>query len=213
MLRLIDCGTVPAPAVSPFPSAPVERDRLETPERARCSDGTPEILTRRLRLRPFLPADHESLSAIMARPETFEFSDRCPMNSAESWARLLRHAGHWALFGFGMFAVEERDSGALVGEIGFADFRRGFGSEYDGLPEAAWTIAPAYWGLGYAREAALAAHRWIDTQKLGSSTVCMIFTGNLRSLRVAVKLGYRPFRQLSHNGNSAVLFRRLRGAI
>ena len=213
MLRLLDRGTVPAPAVSPFPSAPVERDRLEIPGRARCPDGTPEILTPRLRLRTFGPDDHAALQSIMERPETFEFSDRSPMSPAESWARLLRHAGHWALFGFGMFAVEDRESGELVGEIGFADFRRGFGSGFDGLPEAAWTIVPERWGLGYAQEAALAAHRWMDGQKFGSSSVCMIFAGNLRSLRVAVKLGYRPFRQLSHNGNAAVLFRRLRGAI
>jgi RimJ/RimL family protein N-acetyltransferase len=213
LLRLLDCGTAPAPTVSPFPSAPNERDRLEAAERARCFGQAPEILTPRLRLRPFGPDDHMALQAIMARPETFEFSDRQPMTPGESWARLLRHVGHWSLFGFGMFAVEERTTGALIGEIGFADFRRGFGTGYDGVPEAAWTIVPERWGLGYAQEAALGAHQWVDGQKFGASTVCMIFCGNLRSLRVAVKLGYVPFRQLSHNGNPAILFRRLRGAI
>lgn len=212
MLRLFTDS--PASEAGPSASAATPRRTKSGPAKAaRSDDDLPQIVTRRLKLRVFRPGDHEALSEIMSRPETFEYSDRRPMTPEESWARLLRHAGHWSLFNFGMFAVEELASGAVIGEVGFADFHRGLGSAFDAVPEAAWTIAPTHWGRGYAQEAARAAHRWIDRNHRSSNTVCMIFRDNLRSLRVAVALGYRPFREIVYRGNKVVLFRRLAGSI
>lgn len=144
----------------------------------------------------------------MARPETFAFTDRAPFSLEESWARLLRHVGHWSLLGFGLFAVEERSSGEVVGEVGLADFRRGLGADFDGLLEAAWTIHPAWWGRGYAHEAALAAHQWLEGQRLHNSTICMIHKDNQRSIRVAAKLDYASLAHRSHRGSPVIIFRR-----
>ena len=54
-----------------------------------------EIETARLRLRVYRPGDLPALAAIMARPETFRYSERGLMGADESWGRLLRHYGHW----------------------------------------------------------------------------------------------------------------------
>lgn len=145
----------------------------------------------------------------MAARETFEFSERGPMSAEESWSRLLRHAGNWALLGYGLFAVIEQDSGEIVGEVGHADFRRGLGPVFDGVPEASWTFAPEVWGRGYAIEAAEAAHRWLAETMAATRTVCMVHRENQRSLRVAARLGYRAFEEIDYRGYPALLFERL----
>ncbi len=171
--------------------------------------GLAEIETPRLRLRPYVPEDHEAVHRIMSAEETFRFSDRRPMSREESWARLLRHVDHWTLFGYGLFAVEHKESGALIGEGGFANFRRGLGPRFDSFPEASWTLAPPAWGRGHAEEAALAAHRWVAARLGIVRTVCMIHRDNDRSLRVASRLGYLPFEETDFRGYKALLFERL----
>ena len=167
-----------------------------------------EILTPRLRLRPFGPDDHAALHGLMSRKETFFFSERGPMCGEESWARLLRHCGHWALFGYGLFAVEERARGTLVGEVGLTGFRRSLGPGFDGLPEASWTIQPEAWGRGYAEEAARAAHDWLCSQLAPEATVCLIHRDNGRSIRLALRLGYAVTGSVRHRGYPALMFRR-----
>ena len=56
-------------------------------------------------------------------------------------------AGHWALRGFGIWAVVERESGELVGRVGL--------QEPEGWPgvELAWLVTRSRWGRGYAPEA------------------------------------------------------------
>jgi hypothetical protein len=36
-----------------------------------------------------------------------------------AWIRFVRQAGHWNRLGFGFFAIEDRATGAFVGEAGF----------------------------------------------------------------------------------------------
>lgn len=168
----------------------------------------PEIETARLRLRVYRADDHAALHRITSRPETFEFSERGPMSCDESWSRLLRHAGHWALVGHGLFAVEEKATGELVGEVGLADFRRGLGPAFDGFPEASWTLAKDVWGRGYAYEAALAAHEW-TAQRLGiGRSVCLIHRDNACSFRLADRLGYVAFAEAAYRGYPAVMMER-----
>lgn len=170
-----------------------------------------QIETRRLRLRTFRVDDWGALLEIMCLPETFRFSERGPMTGDEVWSRLLRHVGHWVLLGHGMFAVEEKESGRLVGEAGLGDFRRGLGPSFDGFPEAGWTIAPWAWGRGYASEAAGAAHQWLDEQYGAQRSVCVIHVENVASLKVAVKLGYHAFAKDVYRGYPALFHERVVG--
>jgi len=167
-----------------------------------------EIETARLRLRVYRPGDLPALATIMARPETFRYSERGPMGADESWGRLLRHYGHWSLFGYGLFAVEEKRTGALIGEVGFADFHRGFGRDFDSFPEASWTLAPDVWGRAYAWEAATAAHDWLLECRQDRETVCLIHRDNARSIRLARRLGYQAYATRQYRGYDALLFKR-----
>ncbi len=168
------------------------------------------IETERLVLRVLGLEDFDDYAAVSADPETFRFSERGPMTSDEAWTRLLRHVGHWALMGWGLFAVEEKATGRFVGEAGLGDFRRGLGAHYDGVPEAAWTIAGWAQGRGYATEAMAAALAWVE-QRLGAErSVCLIHVDNAASRRVAEKLGYSAFAECAYRGYDALLFERKR---
>lgn len=166
------------------------------------------VETERLILRLFVEEDFQPLFEINSDPETFRYSERGPLASEEAWARLLRNIGHWHLKGYGLFAVEEKQSGRLVGEAGIADFRRDLGSSFDTVPEASWTIAPKVQGQGYATEAMNAALEWAERALGVRRTVCLIHLQNKPSLSVAEKLEYRPFDQLVYKDYPALLLER-----
>ncbi|HEX4737163.1 MAG TPA: GNAT family N-acetyltransferase [Allosphingosinicella sp.] len=163
-------------------------------------------------LRPYAPHDYEAVHSMSTETGMWRYSERGPMAPEESWTRLLRHAGHWALHGYGAFAIEEKATGLLVGEAGFADFRRGFGADFDPFPEACWSIRADRQERGYATEAAEAALAWLE-EKLGAKrTVCLIHAANVPSHRVAAKLGYVSFRPVKYRGYHALLLQRDAGA-
>ena len=168
------------------------------------------VATERLLLRPYRVEDFEAMCRLMSAPDTQLHPPRPPMGPEETWTRLLRHIGHWSQFGYGFFAVEDRATGAFVGEAGFSFFRRGLGELYDDAPEATWTIAAEQRGRGLATEAAAAAHRWADERLRLPRTLCMIHAGNLPSLRVAEKLGYCEYGRVTHQGEPAIYFERKR---
>jgi len=142
--------------------------------------------------------------------EMARFSGLEPADSDEAWKRLLRHAGNWSLFGYGFVALEEKATGCFVGEAGLAQFKRGLGSGFDGVPEAGWAIAPWAQRHGYATEAAAAALAWIEAGFGFRRSVCVIHAENAASIRVAEKLGYTPFGQCTYRGYAAITFERLR---
>jgi RimJ/RimL family protein N-acetyltransferase len=83
------------------------------------------------------------------------------------------------------------------------------GTHFDPFPEAAWVLAKAAHGKGYATEAVQAAHDWFFAQRAMSRTVCIISPENLASVRVAERLGYRAFNEASYKGSTVTMFERL----
>jgi len=166
------------------------------------------VVTARLCLRPWSIDDFGAMAALLSRPESLRFPNREAPDDDEVWARLLRQIGHWAEFGYGFWAVEERATGAVIGEAGFALFRRGPGSRHGSLPEATWTIASHCQGRGYATEAAIAGQQWLNRHLGLARTRCMIHPGNAPSLAVASKLGYRNIRADTHRRHPVIFLER-----
>lgn len=164
------------------------RSRFWKPSASDCA-GIPSTI---FRLAPLLWADAGATRFIGGRP----------LSTEESWARLLRYAGHWSLLGFGFWVVEEKASGAFVGELGFADLKREIDPAIE-LPEAGWVLAPAAQGRGFATEALRAALQWA-----GWRTACIIHPENAASIRVAEKCGYRETRRTTYKGQPTILFQR-----
>jgi RimJ/RimL family protein N-acetyltransferase len=84
----------------------------------------PTLETGRLILRPHRREDFDSCAALWANPDVVRYIGGKPFTREEVWARLLRYAGHWQWLGFGFWALEEKETGAFAGELGFAEFMR-----------------------------------------------------------------------------------------
>ena len=116
------------------------------------SSSIPTIETGRLLLRGYRLDDFTACAALWADPYVTRFIGGRPLSAEESWARLLRYAGHWGLLGFGYWVIEEKSSGEFVGELGFADWKREIEPAIQ-VPEAGWVLATEAHGKGYATEA------------------------------------------------------------
>ena len=168
----------------------------------------PVIETARLRLRQHCPSDLEPRLPITDDPEFMRFVGGV-YDRQENWSRILRYIGHWVAFGYGLFAVEERAKGRYVGNVGLARFERGLGEDFDPFPEAAWMIAEWATGMGYGSEAMIAAMDWHERTFGQSRFVCIIDPANEASLRLATKLGFRPYREGLNRGHPVLLHERL----
>ncbi len=170
---------------------------------------TPMVETARLRLRPHRIADFEACCALTSDPEAVRMIYRTPMSREETWHRLMRFAGHWALLGYGLFVVEDRATGRVIGEAGLADFHRGLGDDFDPFPEFAWIVAHDMHGRGYATEAARGALGWMAANFAPPQTVCIIDPENAPSLGVAKKLGFAVFGEAQYKNKAVLKLRRV----
>ena len=170
----------------------------------------PTLETARLRLRAHRIDDFGKLAAVWSDPIVVRYFDGQPLTREDAWARLLRYAGHWALVGFGFWAIEERDSASYIGDVGFARFHRDIEPPLPDVPEIGWVLTSRVHGKGYATEAVQAALSWGDARFEGSTTVCIIHPENVASLRVAKKCGYRECGCATYRGQPALVFERMR---
>jgi RimJ/RimL family protein N-acetyltransferase len=168
----------------------------------------PTIETERLILRAHRLDDFEVLAAMWADPDVVRHIGGKPSSRDESWARLLRYCGHWQLLGFGYWAVELKGASGMIGDVGFADWKRDITPALDGAPEAGWVFSPKVHGRGVASEAVRAVHAWGDRHFGGRATSCIINPDNGASIRMAEKFGYREFVRAEYKGSPVIQFRR-----
>src|ERR1700728_3292085 len=102
----------------------------------------PVLETERLRLRGHRLDDFTACAAMWADPVVTRHIGGKPFSEEESWSRLLRYAGHWALLGFGYWVVEEKATGNFAGEIGFANYKRNLEPKLEDMPEIGWVFTP-----------------------------------------------------------------------
>ncbi len=174
----------------------------------RLPNEVPILETERLLLRPHRAEDLEVCTALWSEPEVVRYTTGKPLGREEVWVRILRHAGTWAMLGFGFWAVEEKASGEFAGEVGFMERKREIEPPLEGKPEAGWGFASRFHGKGYATEAMRAALAWGDEHFGATPTVCIIHEGNAASVRVAAKCGYREYARTIYQEHQVTLFAR-----
>lgn len=169
----------------------------------------PVLTTERLILTPVAVTDFDDLKLIWA-DETFTraITGR-GLSQEEVWFRLLRDIGHWQALGHGNWSMRTRDTGAYVGSVGVLNYLREVEPAFD-APELGWGAAPAFQGQGLAREGLEAALAWADTVMDAPRTVCMINPDNLPSLKLAERVGYRPYAEGAYKDSVVILLERLR---
>src|SRR5215472_8516495 len=140
--------------------------------------------TQRLRMRMFRDEDFAQYAPICRDPEVMRFlGDGRAMTDIEIWRQMAFFVGHWQLRGYGMWAVEEKASGLLVGRIGFLN-----PTGWPGF-ELGWTLAREHWGKGYATEGARRALDYAFNEMNRDHVISLIAPDNVASARVAERLG------------------------
>jgi RimJ/RimL family protein N-acetyltransferase len=144
----------------------------------------PTLETERLTLRPFRENDLTGFWELSQDPEVVRFvSDRRVPTVQETWRAIAGWIGHWALRGYGQWAIEERASGRIIGRTGIIN-----PAEWPG-PEVGYLLGRGWWGRGYATEAAGAAMDWGFAQRGFPDLISLIDPDNHASIAVATRLG------------------------
>ncbi len=142
----------------------------------------PVLETERLVLRGFTPADHAPLCAFYADARTARFVGGLE-EPRVVWRRMASYIGHWALRGYGMWALADKQTDAFVGYVGnwFPD---GWPE-----PEIAYGLVASAHGRGLAVEAASRALRHAYENLGWMTAISAIDVDNRASQGVARKLG------------------------
>jgi RimJ/RimL family protein N-acetyltransferase len=143
----------------------------------------PRLVTERLVLRAFAPGDVAPHVASSADAEVQRYLGGVK-DPYEAFGTLATHAGHWALRGYGAWAVQRRADGEYLGRVGLWC--------PEGWPdvEIGWRLHRAAWGSGYATEAARAALGWAWTTQPFDHLISVIHPDNVPSQRLAERLGH-----------------------
>ena len=80
----------------------------------------PVLETERLRLTAFGNRHFEAYASMLGDPASTRFvGDGHPLDRMNAWRSMAMLLGHWALRGYGMWAVDLRETGAFVGMAAF----------------------------------------------------------------------------------------------
>lgn len=170
--------------------------------------AVPVLHTERLVLREHRPDDLDTYTELWADPEVVRFISGQPLDRQECWARILRFRGMWEVIGLGFWIVQERQTGMLIGEAGIMDKKRQIEPPLDGTIEAGWAFLPSAQGRGLATETMQAVLDWTGRHRPGVPQSCIISEGNMPSMRLATRLGFRESARSGYNGKTVVHYRR-----
>jgi len=160
------------------------------------------IETERLLIRPFSPgSDTSAMTAVFCDPEVMRFIPGGALSEEAAVKTLLeRYAARQEELGFSSWAIVERGTGRLIGDVGLGVLRQ------TGDVELGYTLARAFWVNGYATEAAGAclaaglAH--IDVPRI----IAVVDTENEASLRVPVRIGMKRLGSVDVDGRRHAVF-------
>ena len=168
----------------------MDRVRIELP-----------LETERLLVRPLREEDAQALHEVWSDPETMRYIPAEPAASVdETLARVRRHVERHETTGLALWAVEERETGDVVGVCGLFPVE-GTGPEV----EVAYHIARRHWGRGIATEAARAC---VDAGLAAGlpQIVAFAYPANGASIRVMEKVGMRPDGRVDIYGRELVRY-------
>lgn len=173
--------------------------------------SAPVIETKRLTLRAFAPEDFPAFCDLWNDPAVYRHITGKPLSDEDNWSRLLKLAGHWQFVGFGSWAITDKTSGALIGQVGFNDYRRDMPIAMP-EPEMGWALRGEAQGKGLASEACAAALAWLDHAFKPEVVACIIDPANAPSQVLAQKLGFAKLADTTYKAQPTLLFHRKRSA-
>ena len=172
------------------------------------SSAARSLETERLILRRWRDEDLDALAAMNADPEVMRYiGDGHVQDRTETADIFARMRARWDEYGFGRWAVERKDGGTVIGFAGLS-FPRSF-PDVATIPEIGWRLARPYWGKGYATEAAIASRDDFFRTFPYDQIISLAYDGNVASIHVMEKLGFRRDGETHDAGGRLVLVHRL----
>jgi [ribosomal protein S5]-alanine N-acetyltransferase len=154
----------------------------------------PTLETARLKLRAFTINDWEPYAGMYADVSFVRYLGGKLLSTEEAWENIAIILGHWTLLGYGIWALESKATGQLIGRAGLLNL--------PGWPdvEVCWALSPRFWGNGYATEAAGASIAWAFEEAGLHRLISLIHPENRASDAVALRLGEAYREQISFEG-------------
>ncbi|WPL18874.1 anhydro-N-acetylmuramic acid kinase [Thiorhodovibrio winogradskyi] len=160
----------------------------------------PTLETERLKLREFSSEDLDPYATMCADNAFMRYLGGKTFTKTETWRNMAFLLGHWAMRGYGVWAIEHRETGELLGRAGLLSPH--------GWPgvELCWALGPAHWGQGYATEAAKASITWAFNHRGIDQLISLIHPGNHRSEAVAKRAGELLLREMRFRGQPTKVY-------
>lgn len=161
----------------------------------------PTLFSARLRLTALAERHFDAYAAMLADPQSTQWvGDGQPLDRTNAWRSLAMLLGHWQLRGYGMWALELKDSGEFVGRCGLM--------YPDGWPdiELGWMLKPEHRHHGYATEAGATALQFAWERLHVQRVISLVGVGNVASDHVAGRLGGEHVEDLHFYGSDRRVF-------
>jgi len=169
------------------------------------------IETQRLLLRRWQKSDLDAFTLMNANPDVMRYFPNA-LHAEETKSFYDSIQQEFSEYGYGLYAVEEKDNGCFIGFIGF--HRAIFDADFCPCIEIGWRLDNQYWNKGYATEGAKACLKHGFENLAFDEVVSFTAVENKPSQRVMQKVGMRfegyfdhPKVAVNHPLRSHVLYR------
>jgi RimJ/RimL family protein N-acetyltransferase len=161
---------------------PAQQKEESSSENSSVTPGVaPVLTTARLTLRQPQLADFEHWAVFFASDRSVH--EGGPKDRLGAWQHWAADVALWTLRGYGPFGVEDRATGAYLGEVGI------YHGEGYPAPELGWFVVPEAEGRGVALEAAGAVLDWVRNSFDWPHITNIISPDNARSIALGLRLG------------------------
>lgn len=159
--------------------------------------------TERMKIREFDSHDVQALYKILSDPDVMEFSSKGPLNEADTKGFIEWCIKSYQKYGYGQWAVIEKESGTLIGCCGLSHATV---DEVDEV-EIGYRLNTEHWGKGLATEAAggVLAHGF-DALMI-ECIVGIVAPRHSSSIRVLKKIGFLDFSETRYCGWDVRVYR------
>lgn len=143
--------------------------------------------TERLTLRYASGSDATAMRAVFCDPEVMQYGDGPQTDDwIRSWIERVKRSYNER--GFGLWLISQSGDSTAIGYCGLTWF-----PDINGQPEVeiGYRLARSYWNLGFATEAASAVRDLAFSDFVLDRVISIIDPNNVRSIRVAEKLGMK----------------------
>lgn len=160
------------------------------------------LTTDRLFLREITYDDLDFISEMLAHPEVmYHYPKTYRREESKSW--IQRQINRYSKDGIGLWLIEDRITREPYGQAGLIIQK----VENSIETEIGYLLHRPYWGRGYATEVGLKAREYAFQNLEKDHVISLIRPQNLPSIKVAERLGMKPFRRTIFHHLEHIVFR------